>query len=495
MSHPPPQLSTGSAGLDRILGGGVPGGRMYLVQGPPGSGKTTLGVQFLRAGVGAGEPTLFVTLSETEAELREVAASHGWDLRGVEVCDLQPSAEAIDPGADYTLFHPAEVELSQTTGAIMAAARRLRPRRVVIDSLAELRLLSHDLLRYRRQVLSLKHQLGLLGCTTLFLDSVSAGEVDSHLASMAHGVLVLEQSAPAFGAQRRRLRWQKVRGLVYSEGHHDYEIRIGGVEVYPRLVARDRGAEFHPEPVSSGLAGLDELLGGGPDRGTSCLILGASGVGKSALAALYALAAAARGERATLFLFDEGRGAWLERTRSLGYDPQPHLDAGTLELCQLNPAEVTPGGLAQGVVERVESRGVRVIVIDTLNGYMAAMPDEQLLSLHVHELVSYLNGRGVLTILTMVQHGLVGSVEAPLEVSYLTDTVLYLRYFEAQGEVRKCLSVIKKRTGNHERQLRELRFDPEGGVTIGEQLRAFTGVLTGVPRYEGVPGDLMADQG
>jgi circadian clock protein KaiC len=476
-------LSTGVAGLDDVLLGGLPRGRLYLVEGDPGSGKTTLGLQFLLQGAQRGEACLFVTLSESEQELRESAASHGWTLDSVRFVDAIPSEESLSTDASYRMYHPSEVELGETVKAVMAEAERIKPKRVVIDSVSELRLLAANPLRYRRQILALKRFFSRNRCTVLFTDDQIGAEQDVHLHSLAHGVITLERVIPEYGTMRRRLQVGKMRGLAFREGYHDFVIRRGGVRVFPRLVAAEYREPQTRTTLESGLSALDALLGGGLARGTSTLVLGAAGTGKSTLATQFARAAAARGERTSLFIFDEAVATFLERSAGLGLEVEPLMEAGQMLVRQVDPAELSPGEFAHEVRESVE-RGSRVVVIDSLNGYLNAMPSEQFLTLHLHELLSYLGQRGVTTVLVMTQHGIVANdAISPVDASYLADTVMLLRYFEAAGEVRQAISVIKKRTGRHERTIRELRFDK--GLVVGEPLRNFQGVLSGTPEFVG----------
>jgi circadian clock protein KaiC len=476
-------LSTGVAGLDDVLLGGLPRGRLYLVEGDPGSGKTTLGLQFLLQGAQRGEACLFVTLSESEQELRESAASHGWTLDSVRFVDAIPSEESLSTDASYRMYHPSEVELGETVKAVMAEAERIKPKRVVIDSVSELRLLAANPLRYRRQILALKRFFSRNRCTVLFTDDQIGAEQDVHLHSLAHGVITLERVIPEYGTMRRRLQVGKMRGLAFREGYHDFVIRRGGVRVFPRLVAAEYREPQTRTALESGLSALDALLGGGLARGTSTLVLGAAGTGKSTLATQFARAAAARGERTSLFIFDEAVATFLERSAGLGLEVEPLMEAGQMLVRQVDPAELSPGEFAHEVRESVE-RGSRVVVIDSLNGYLNAMPSEQFLTLHLHELLSYLGQRGVTTVLVMTQHGIVANdAISPVDASYLADTVMLLRYFEAAGEVRQAISVIKKRTGRHERTIRELRFDK--GLVVGEPLRNFQGVLSGTPEFVG----------
>ncbi|HEX5759067.1 MAG TPA: ATPase domain-containing protein [Thermoanaerobaculia bacterium] len=478
------RAGTGIAGLDDVLGGGFPRNRIYLVEGPSGAGKTTLAIQFLLEGTRHGEPGVYATLSETEDELREVARSHGWSLDGITIVDLQTSEESLKADSHYTLFHPAEIELSETTRTVLEAVERVRPTRVVFESLSEMRLLARDSLRYRRQVLALKHYFAAHRCTVLLLDCESSAGGDLQLQSLTHGILRLEQLALDYGGQRRRLRVQKVRGIPFREGYHDFRIVRGGLRVYPRLVAAEHHGSLPHEAVASGLPELDELLGGGPVRGTSTMLLGPSGVGKSSLATRYVLSAAERGERSSIFTFDELPATWLARASGLGMPVERYLDEGLVELRQIDPAEMPPGEFAVAAREAVE-RGSRLLVIDSLNGYLNAMPAEHHLTLHLHELLAYLAQQGVLTLLIMGQHGLIGQdVGSPIELSYLSDTVILLRYFEAFGEVRQALAVVKKRTGGHERTVREFRLGPSG-LRVGRRLREFQGTLAGQLVYTG----------
>jgi len=485
-----PRAATGVEGLDDILGGGFPAHRMYLIEGDPGAGKTTLALQFLLEGARNGEPGVYATLSETEEELRDVARSHGWSLDGITLCELQTAEESLKADSQYTFFHPSEVELSETTRSVLETVERVQPRRVVFDSLSELRLLARDSLRYRRQILALKHYFTGRSCTVLLLDYSDTATGDFQLQSLTHGVLALEQLTPVYGRQRRRLRVQKVRGIPFRDGYHDYLIETGGLRVYPRLVAAEHPRTFVPGAVKSGVAGLDSLLGGSLDRGTSAMLLGPSGVGKSTLAAQYVSTAVQQGERAAIYTFDESPASWLERAERLGLGIGKQLQTGRISINQVDPAELTPGQFAHDVRRMVEE-GTRLVVIDSLNGYQHAMPDERHLVLHLHELLSYLGQQGVLTLLVMAQAGLLGEgLQSPLDLSYLADTVILLRYFEAFGEVRQAVSLLKRRTGSHERSVRELRMGPEG-LRVGQEIRDFQGVLTGRLEYSGAAEPLM----
>jgi circadian clock protein KaiC len=487
------RASTGIPGLDVALDGGLPVNRVYLIQGNPGAGKTTLAMQFLLEGARRGEPALYATLSETAEELRDIAVSHGWQLDGVEICDLQDTQREAGSGTEYTLFHPSEVELAETTRSLLDTVDRIRPLRLVLDSLSEMRLLARDSLRYRRQILSFKQYLAGRGCTVLLLDYGPDGAGDFQLQSLAHGLIALEHLAPEYGGQRRRLRIHKVRGVAFREGYHDFSIRRGGLEVYPRLVAADHRHESQLEDVPSGIAELDALLGGGIARGTSTMLLGPSGVGKTTLVSQYVVTAAQRGERSVVYLFDEMPSVWKERCEGLGMRLEPLISAERIELRRVDPAELSPGEFAHSVRQEIE-QGARLVAIDSLNGYQNAMLEERFLSLHLRELLSFLNERGVLTLLIMTQHGLIGSaVESPLELSYLADNVILLRYFEAFGEIRQAISVLKKRTGAHERSIRELRLGP-GGPRLGGALSDFQGVLGGALTYLGDRGPLLEER-
>ena len=475
-------LSTGIAGLDDILHGGLAAGGLYSVEGDTGAGKTTLCLKFLLAGKANGERCLIVTLSESATELRSMARSHGWDLSGIEILELIDS-ESLARDGHYTMFHPSEVELTETTRAILDAAERINPARVVLDSVGELRMLAQSSLRYRRQILALKHFFSSKGITVLMVDDPRAEIADLAIASIATGIITLDRDATEYGAFRRRLQVLKMRGRQVREGYHDCRILPGGLAVFPRLVAAEHTSSYSREPIKSGLPALDELLGGGLARGTSSLFLGPAGTGKSTLASQYARAAAERGDHAAIFLFDESIATFLERSAGLGFDAKSLVDAGKLSLRQIDPAELSPGEMASYVRETVEKFDTRVVVIDSLTGYLNAMPSEKLLALHLHELLSFLGGQGVTTILVMAQHGLMVPERAmsTLDASYLADTVILLRYFEARAEVCIAVSVMKKRTGEHERTIRELRFVNDR-LTIGEPIDGFVGVLAGTPR-------------
>jgi circadian clock protein KaiC len=478
----PALLSTGSAGLDDILRGGLAAGGLYGIEGDTGAGKTTLCLQFLLAGAARGERCLFVTLSESVMELRSMAASHGWGLEGIEILELIAPERNLNPDRQYMMFHPSEVELTETTSAIVDAVERVHPTRLVLDSVGELRMLAQTPLRYRRQIVALKQFLSGKGVTVLMVDDPRADIADLAIASIASGIITLDRDATEYGAYRRRLQVLKMRGREVREGYHDFRIRRGGLEVYPRLVAAEHSTSYARESIQSGVKELDALLGGGLARGTSSLFLGPAGTGKSSLAAQYARAAATRGEHAAIFLFDEAIPTFLERSRGLGFDVKPLIDAGKLTLRQIDPAELSPGEFAFYVRSMVEEHDTRVVVIDSLTGFLNAMPSERLMALHLHELLTYLGARGVTTIMLMAQHGLVGAqTETPIDASYLSDTVLLLRFFEARGEVAIAISVIKKRTGIHERAIRELRFEG-GALRIGAPIKDFRGVLAAAPQ-------------
>lgn len=475
---------TGIAGFDAVLGGGFTPNRLYLLEGAPGSGKTTLALQFLREGVRNGEPVLYVTLSETEEELRDVSASHGWSLDGITIRELNPAGNNLAGEDHYTMFHPSEVELGETTKAILDDVQRINPARVVFDSLSELRLLAGSALRYRRQILALKLFFTGRKCTVLMLDDMTSANHDLQVQSIAHGAIRLEQLAPNYGAERRRLMVLKYRGMAFRGGYHDYLIRRGGLQVFPRLVASEREVEPRTDRIASGIEELDELLGGGLDRGTSTLIVGAPGTGKSSLAAFYARAATQQGENAALFIFDESTKTLVNRSKGLGLDLQTPITAGQLTVQQIDPAEMAPGEFVHRICDEVEKRRASVVVIDSLNGYLNAMPEERFLVIQLHELLTYLGHAGVATILIGAHQGLIGSqMNAPVEASYLADTVVLMRYYEIRGEVRQAVSVMKKRGGAHERSIRDFRLTGNG-IQVGLPLRNYRGILTGVPVEE-----------
>jgi circadian clock protein KaiC len=477
------RASTGIPGLDDVLGGGFPIRHLYLVEGDPGAGKTTLGLQFLTEGARNGERGLYVTLSETSAELRTVAASHGWSLEGIELFELV-SSEGLSPELEQSILHPAEVELGETVRGVMAAVERLKPQRVIFDSLSEMRLLAQDPLRYRRQVLALKKFFSDHHCTVLLLDDRSSSHTDQQLHSIAHGVVNLEQAVDQYGPERRRLRVVKMRGIKFRGGEHDFVLDTGGLAVFPRLVAAEHREESSGKVVSTGLPKLDALLGGGLSCGTNTLLCGPSGIGKTTTAIACVLAALKRGERAVYYLFDEGLATLVLRARALNLDITPYLQSGHLRLVQLDPAEVSAGEFAHMVRQAVEEGGARVIVIDSLNAYLQAMPGSKYLMLQMHELLTYLNHRDIVSLLILGQHGIIGEVHSDVDMSYLADGILLFRFFEARGQVLKAVSMVKSRTNEHEQSIRELRMRA-GGVEIGEALTDFIGVLAGVAHYRG----------
>lgn len=484
MTSDVPRASTGIEGLDDILQGGLVPNRLYLVEGSPGSGKTTLAFQFLLEGVRRGEPVLHITLSESEEEIRSMADSHGWSLEGVTIRELVPPEQSLAEQR-YTVFHPSEVELSQTTRTILDEVKTQRPTRIVIDSLSEFRLLSGDALRYRRQILALKHFFSGQRCTVLVLDDLTSVERDLQVQSIAHGAILLEQSRPDFGSVRRRVSVTKFRGSNFRAGYHDYAIRRGGIEVYPRLVAAEHRHQTSRERFSSGLSGLDKLMGGGLERGASTLIVGASGTGKSTIAALFAARAADRGERSEMFIFDESANTLFSRMAGLGVDLRKAADGGRISVTQVDPAELSPGEFVHAIRKAVEIESVRMVVIDSLNGYLNSMPDEKFLVVQLHELLTYLGQQGVATILIATQAGIIGSaMSAPIDASYIADSVLLMRYFEAEGEMRQAISAVKMRGGSHERTIREFTMK-DGRISIGEPLREYRGVFTGVPEKVG----------
>jgi circadian clock protein KaiC len=481
----PPLVTTGIAGLDNILGGGLPRNHFYLIEGNPGTGKTTIAMQFLMEGARLGQTGLYVTLSESKSELLEIAASHGWSLDEINTFELVPDESHLQPEAQYTVFTPSEIELTDTTTAILAEVDRLQPVRVVLDSLSEVRLLARDSLRYRRQILGLKQYFAGRKCTVLLLDDRTADGHDVQLQSIAHGVILLESVEREYGVKRRRLEVMKLRGSAFREGFHDYCIKHGGVEIYPRLVAAEHLLTFVPTQLKSGIEALDTLLGGGLDSGTSTLLLGPAGCGKSTIAVRYAVSVAEKGGNAAFFAFDETLATLVIRAKGLGLDLKKLVDSKNLLLRQVDAAELSPGQLFHEIRYLVEENGLKLLVVDSLNGFLNAMPGEKFLAMQLHELLAYLGQKGVATLMTVAQHGFVGTnIDAPVDVSYLADTVLLFRYFEAAGEVRQALSVIKKRSGEHERTIRELVMK-DGKIVVGGALTEFEGVLTGSPIFRG----------
>lgn len=471
---------TGIPGLNDVLQGGLARGRVFLLEGSPGTGKTTIAAQFLMAGSAAGERTLYITLSETDDELRATAHSHGWDLGDVEIFELVPPESLLDEDQQQSLLYSSDLELGETTKRIFEAFERVKPDRVVLDSLSEIRLLAQSSLRYRRQILALKHYFARQSTTVLMLDDLTTETLDKTVHSVAHGVLRLEELAPEYGPERRRLRVIKYRGRRFRGGFHDFAIKHGGVRVFPRLVSAEHKKSISREPASSGSVELDALLGGGVERGSSVLVLGPAGTGKSLLTLTFVQSANERGEKSAMFVFDEELGLLIDRARGLGIDLERMVESNTLVLEQVDAAELTPGELSQRIRDCVEIHGAKTVVIDSLNGYQASMPGENALVLHLHELLQYLNRQGVSTFLTVAQHGLVGDMKSPVDLTYLADTVVLLRYFEATGRIRRAISVVKKRSGAHEDTIREYQIGSDG-VRLGPPLIDFQGVLKGVP--------------
>jgi circadian clock protein KaiC len=486
-------VQTGISGLDDVLRGGLPQNRIYLVEGDPGSGKTTLGLQFLLEGVRRNEPTMYIALSETKEEIDAVARSHGWSLDKIHLFELTAAQQSLALKDEETLFDPSETQLRELMAVLLAQVEKAQPARIVIDSPSELRLLAQDPLRYRRQILALKQFFAGRKSTVLLLDDrTSSGAGDMQLQSLAHGLISLESHAAEYGKERRRLRMVKIRGVNPRGGYHEFVIRTGGIDVFPRLVAAEHTRLERDQLVSSGVPELDALLGGGLDRGTSTLVLGAAGTGKSSLAARYLASAAQRGENAVLFAFDERLGTLQARTVGLGMPLDPHLESGKLSIRQIDPADMGPSEFAGIVRDAVERQQATMVVIDSLNGYLNAMPEYRLLLAQMHELLGYLSQRAVTSFLVMTQSGLIGpQTESPVDISYLADTVMFLRFFETGGQVRKALSVLKKRSGSHETTIREYRLGAPNGIQLGPALTQFTGILTGSPVFQGGTAELM----
>ncbi len=474
------KAASGVAGLDDVLNGGFARGRSFLLEGTPGTGKTTIALQFLMTGAAAGERGLYITLSETVDELEATTASHNWNLAGVDVFELLPPESLLDEDQNQSLLYSSDLELGETTKRIFAEFERVKPQRLVIDSLSEIRLLAQNSLRYRRQILALKHFFAKRETTVLLLDDMTTEVDDKSVHSIAHGAIRLEELAPDFGAERRRLRVLKYRGNRFRGGYHDFVIRTGGVRVFPRLVSSEHRIEFRRTVLMAQSKELNALLGGGVERGSSVLVLGPAGAGKSIMTLTFVLSAISRGERVAMFIFDEEIGLLIERSRGLGIDLDLMMESGNLEVTQIDAAEMTPGEFSERVRRSIEVRGAKTIVIDSLNGYQASMPEERALILHMHELLQYCNRMGATTFLTVAQHGLIGEMKAPIDLTYLADTVILLRYFEAAGEVRRAISVVKKRTSAHENTIREYTLG-KGGLTLGKPLTNFQGVLEGSP--------------
>ncbi|MDB5474127.1 MAG: non-specific serine/threonine protein kinase [Devosia sp.] len=490
-----PKARLGIPGLDDILVGGLARGHLYLLEGSPGTGKTTIGLKFLLEGHISGEKGLYVTLSETEAELRLTAKSHGWTIGDkFEIFELAPPDSLLDNEHQQSLLYSSDLELGEATKAMFEVVERLRPNRIVLDSLSEIRLLAQSSLRYRRQILMLKHYFARTGATVMLLDDLTSDANDKTVHSVAHGVIRLEELAPVYGPERRRLRVLKYRGQSYRGGFHDFAIKHGGAEVFPRLVASEHRTRFERSALTSNIAELDDLLGGGIERGSSALVLGPAGAGKSLLTLHFARAAVQRGEKAALFIFDEELGLLFTRAKAMGIDLEELRDSGDLLIEQVDAAELSPGEFAHMVRQRVTEAEVKTVVIDSLNGYQASMPEEQALLLHMHELLQYLNRQGATTFVTVAQHGLVGDMKSPVDITYLADSVILLRYFEAVGRVRRAISVIKKRSGQHEDSIREYRIGKQG-FAIGRPLIDFQGVLRGVPTYTGSINPLLGEEG
>jgi circadian clock protein KaiC len=489
-----PRAQTGIAGLDDVLEGGLARNRLHLLEGIPGTGKTTIALQFLLAGARLGEIGLYVSLAETEEELREGAASHGWRIdEHIKICELVPPESVLDPDQHQSLLYSSDLELGETVERIFDAIEKIRPQRIVIDSLSEIRLLAQSSLRYRRQILGLKHYFARNKSTVMTLDDLTTESTDRAVHSIAHSVIHLDQLAPNYGAERRRLRIAKCRGQSFRGGYHDFTITGGGVQVFPRLVAAEHRHGYEGAVLNSGVGELDALLGGGLTAGSSSLIIGPAGTGKSLLTLQFLAASVRRGERAGLFVFDEELGLLFSRAKSLGIDIEAMSRDRMLFVQQMDAAELSPGEFSHKVRSCVDQENIRTVVIDSLNGYQAAMPEEQFLILHLHELLQYLNRRGAATLLTVAQHGMLGDMRQPVDVTYLADTVIMLRYFEALGRVRRAISVIKKRTGLHEDTIREFSIGARG-ITVGEPLVEFQGVLRGIPTYVGPPAPLMEKQ-
>lgn len=489
----------GIPGIDDILRGGFPNDCLYLISGTPGAGKTTFAMQFLLEGARRKEKSLYITLSESRREIEIVARSHGWDLTGIDLCELIPSERNLSAEAQLTVFNPSELELGETTEAMIDAVKKYKPKRIVIDSLSELRLVAQSPLRYRRQILALKQFFGGRDCTVLSLDDGTAEGGDGQVESIAHGVVLLEQLANQYGAERRRLRVVKMRGVPFRGGYHDFTIRRGGLDVFPRLVAAEHHSEFPESELASDNPALNSLLGGGLPLGTSTLLLGPAGTGKSTIATQFAAAAAKRGHRTAMFIFDENIGTLRTRSRKLGIPIETHIQSGFLSVQQVDPAELSAGELAAVIRRAVDGadttkQPARVVIIDSLNGYLNAMPEEKFLTAQLHELLSYLGQKGVVTLLSVTQTGILGSMQTPVDTTYLADNVILFRYFEARGRVRRAISVVKKRSGKHELTIRELTVDDQG-LRIGPPLEEFQGILSGIPTFVGDSAALINKAG
>jgi len=481
--------STGIPGLDRIIKGGLPPNRLYLLEGNPGTGKTTLGLQYLREGAKNGETSLYVTLSESEEELRTTARSHGWDLSGIDILDITEMGERLETDSRYTVFHPSEIELDETTKSILRAIEQKKPSRVVFDSLSEMRMMAADPLKFRRQILALKHYFIRCSCTVIMLDDRTSDSPDRQLESIAHGVISLDYTPADYGRQRHTLRVVKMRGVAFQSGDHDFTIQTGGLVVFPRLKVERRTPEGDARTLISDVPNLDRLLGP-MHYGTSTIVLGPAGVGKSTLSIMYVIAAAKRGERSAIYIFDEGPQTLFARTNALGLDLKRYVDEGLVTIRQIQIAELTPGEFAHMVSEEVEQHNAKLVIIDSVNGYLMATPQMKFLTMQFHELLDYLNRNGVVSIMVVGQYGLVGSMQSPIDMSYLADSVVLMRYFEAAGSIHQAISILKKRAGEHERTIREYQIG-KGGIRVGEPLADFQGVLTGVPIFKGSEESLM----